>query len=42
MSEDGVVCAAAMQIEMIEYLTMPTIPNQIEFFQKLSKVGSSL
>jgi hypothetical protein len=36
------MCAAAMQIEMIDYLTMPTIPNQIEFFQKLAKAGSSL
>lgn len=42
MSEDGVICAAAMQIEMIEYLTMPPMSNQIEFFQKLAKAGSSL
>ena len=32
MSVDGVVCAATMQLEILEYLIMPTMPNQIEFF----------
>jgi hypothetical protein len=42
MSENNVMCAAAMQIEMIEYLTLPPMPHQIEFFKKLAKTGSVL
>ncbi len=27
---------------MIDFLRMPTMPNNIEFFKKLGKVGSAL
>ncbi len=42
MNEDNVICAAVLPIEMIDYLTMPTMPHQLEFFKKLGKVGSAL
>ena len=42
MLENDVICGAVIQMNIEEYLRFPTMPNQLEFFKTLGKVGSIL
>ena len=36
------ICGAVIQMNIEEYLKFPTMPNQLEFFKTLGRVGSIL
>lgn len=40
--EGDKLIGVCINIEMVDYLRMPSMPNNIEFFKKLGNVGSKL
>jgi hypothetical protein len=40
--ENNVVIGVCIQYEMLEYASMPNMPNNLDFFKKLAKVGAEL
>lgn len=42
MLENDVICGAVIQMNIEEYLRFPTMPNQLEFFKTLGRIGSVL
>ena len=39
MLENDVICGAVIQMNVEEYLRFPTMPNQLEFFKTLGRIG---
>jgi len=42
MYEDSKMIGVTVQIDMLDYIKLPSMPNNLEFFKKLDEVGTTL
>lgn len=40
MYEDTRMIGVTVQMDMLDYFTHPSMPNHLDFFRKLNKVGT--
>ena len=42
MYEDSKMIGVTVQMDMLDYMKLPPMPNNLNFFEKLDKVGAQL